>query len=413
MEHLTLFDLNKLVKETLDTNLEPSYWVIAEIGEMRSNQTGHCYLELVEKDDNKVIAKMRGTIWAYTYRNLSTWFEGITGQALRPGLKVLCNVTIQFHELYGLSVNVKDIDANFTLGERAQRRKKIIEQLIADGIFDMNREHKLPVAPQRIAVISSPTAAGFGDFMDQITKNNYGYRFSVKLFKAIMQGDKACESMINAMLQIHNSRESYDALIIIRGGGSQIDLDCFDDYDLASHIAQFSLPVITGIGHERDETIADLVAHTMMKTPTAVAEFLISGIRAFEERLDDSFARIYHYTNQVINLQSQQLNTLGYQLKASAKDKLSSKLNRMDNLNERLKIHALNQLQGHKKRLDLAQKSLDLLNPETILKRGYTLTTVNGKAISNVDIQPGDKMKTVSADKVIISTVETQNTKNG
>lgn len=413
MEHLTLFDLNRLVKETLDSNLEPSYWVVAEIGEMRSNQTGHCYLELVEKADDKVIAKMRATIWAYTYRNLSTWFEGITGQALQPGLKILCNVTIQFHELYGLSANVRDIDANFTLGERAQRRKKIIEQLVEDGVFDMNKSHKLPIVPQRIAVISSPTAAGFGDFMDQITKNSYGYQFKVRLYKAIMQGDKACESMINAMLQIHNSREEYDALIIIRGGGSQIDLDCFDDYNLAAHIAQFILPVITGIGHERDETIADLVAHTMMKTPTAVAEFLISGVRAFEERLDDAFARIFHYTNSVLNLHTQQLSTLGYQLKASAKEKLSARLYRVDHLNERLKIHALNQLQNHQKKLDLAQKSLNLLDPENILKRGYTLTTINGKTISKAEIKPGDKMKTLSAEKIVISIVETQKDKNG
>ncbi|MBL6448943.1 exodeoxyribonuclease VII large subunit [Fulvivirga sp. 29W222] len=413
MEHLTLFDLNKLVKDTLDTNLEPSYWVIAEIGEMRSNQTGHCYLELVEKDNDKVIAKMRATIWAYTYRNLSTWFEGMTGQALQPGLKILCNVVIQFHELYGLSANIKDIDANFTLGERAQRRKKIIEQLISDGVFEMNKTHMLPIVPQRIAVISSPTAAGFGDFMDQVTQNNYGYHFNVKLFKAIMQGDKASESMINAMLQVHNNKEQFDALIIIRGGGSQIDLDCFDDYDLASHIAQFTLPVITGIGHERDETIADLVAHTMMKTPTAVAEFLISGVRAFEERLNDAFAQIYHFSNNVLKLESQRLSTLGYQLKAGAKDKLSSKLYRIDNLKERLKIHTVNQLQNHGKKLDLAQKSLELLNPETILKRGYTLTTVNGKAISKADIKQGDKMKTESAEKIIISTIETQTDKNG
>ncbi|ELR71485.1 Exodeoxyribonuclease VII large subunit [Fulvivirga imtechensis AK7] len=411
MEHLTLFGLNKLIRETLDTQLDPSYWVIAEIGEMRTNQNGHCYLELLEKEDDRVIAKMRGTIWAYTYRNLSTWFEGITGQPLRPGLKVLCNVAVQFHELYSISVNIKDIDANYTLGERAQRRKKIVEQLIKDGVYDMNREHRLPIAPQRIAVISSPTAAGFGDFMDQLHNNSYGYTFHVKLFKALMQGEKACGSMINAMLQVHQGMQDYDALIIIRGGGSQIDLDCFDDYELASHIAQFPLPVITGIGHERDETIADMVAHTRMKTPTAVAEFLISGIRAFEEQLDDYYARIYHHTRNVLNLQNQKLSTLGYHLKAISREKMAQAEYKLNNCTDQLRRGYKDFIASQSRQLDLAEKSLQLLDPQAILRRGYSITTVNGKLLSKSEVKSGDELTTETADKIITSKVESHKDK--
>lgn len=413
MEQLSLFDLNKIVKETLDINLQASYWVVAEIGEMRSNQNGHCYLELVEKENEKVTARLRATIWSYTYRNLSTWFEGITGQPLQSGLKILCNVAVQFHELYGLSANIKDIDANFTLGERAQRRKKIIAQLVDDGVFDMNKELKLPIVPQRIAIITSPTAAGFGDFMEQITQNSNGYRYHVKLFKAIMQGDQACGAIINAMLQVHQSHLNFDTLIIIRGGGSQVDLDCFDDYDLAAHIAQFPLPVITGIGHERDETIADLVAHTRMKTPTAVAEFLISGIKAFEDTLDGHFSRIYHYTNNVLNLQTQRLSTMNYQLKANVSEKLSQERYRLDHLGRNLCNQYINLMTKQSSRLNLAEKSLQLLNPQTILKRGYSITTVNGKSVAKVKIQQGDQLRTETVNKIITSTIETEENKDG
>lgn len=413
MEQLSLIDLNQRVKKTLATNLEPSYWVVAEIGEIRSNQNGHCYLELVEKADDKIIARMRGTIWSYTFRNLSPWFEKITGQQLQSGIKILCNLVVQFHELYGLSANIKDIDATFTLGERAQRRKQIIAQLIDDGVFEMNKELQLPVVPQRIAIITSPGAAGYGDFMDQIRQNSYGYSYQIQLFKATMQGEAACGSIINAMLQVHQDQQNFDALIIIRGGGSQLDLDCFDDYDLAAHIAQFPLPVLTGIGHERDETIADLVAHTQMKTPTAVAEFLISGMNAFERQLDDHFSRIYHYTQNVLNLHAQKLNSLTYQLKANSREKLSQKSYKLDDLTRSLGVYSKNFINNQLSRLDMAEKSLDLLDPKTILKRGYSISTVNGKALSKVTVNSGDILTTETAAQIITSTVETQKNKDG
>ncbi len=411
MEQLSLFELNKLIKTVLDKNLEPSYWVVAEIGEMRTNQSGHCYLELVEKDENKVVAKARATIWSYTYRNLSTWFEGMTGEPLRAGLKILCNVAIQFHELYGMSINIKDIDASFTIGERAKIRKQVIDQLVQDGVFDMNRELPLPLVPQRIAVISSPTAAGFGDFMDQLSGNQYGYEISVQLFKAIMQGDKAAESIISAIHEVHQRMDNFDVLVIIRGGGSQVDLDCFDNYDLASHLAQFPLPVISGIGHERDETVADLVAHTKMKTPTAVAEFIISGINAYERRIEEGFSTIYNFANQQFMSFDQTLDNAALRLKSVTNETHQFLGFKIEELTQKLSRVSDKVLTKNEERLSLAEKSIKLLDPETILKRGYTLTLLNGKRVTKKNIKKGDSIKTLGSDIEITSTVDKINTK--
>jgi len=405
-QQLTLFELNQLIKQTLDANLAPSYWVVAEIGELRTNQKGHCYLELVEKEDDRVIAKSRATIWAYTYRNLSVWFEGMTGKALQPGLKILCNVAIQYHELYGFSLNIKDIDANFTLGERARKRKEIIDQLVADGIFDMNKSLSLPTVPQSIAVISSPTAAGFGDFLNQLENNTGGYFFNVRLFKAVMQGDVASESIIQALHQIHNSSNDFDLVCIIRGGGSQIDLDCFDHYELAAHIAQFPIPVLTGIGHERDETIADLVSHTRLKTPTAVAEFLINGMRIFEENLETYFSQLYHLTTGIINQRSQQIENLKMRIKSGANDLVRQKATRLEHLTDSLKSKTRTSLRSHSKELDSLEKHLDLVNPLNVLKRGFTITLQNGKRLGNKKLKKGEEIETITASQIITSKVD-------
>lgn len=405
-ENLTLFQLNSLIKQTLDAQLDPSYWVVAEIGEMRTNQKGHCYLELVEKEDDRVIAKSRGTIWAYTYRNLSTWFEGMTGKALQPGLKILCNVSIQYHELYGFSLNIKDIDANFTLGERAKKKKEIIDQLVADGIFDMNRSLALPDVPQSIAIISSPTAAGYGDFVNQLAHNQSGYHFDLQLFKAVVQGDGAAESIIEALHQIHMNIDQFHAVCIIRGGGSQVDLDCFDHYELAAHVAQFPIPVLTGIGHERDETITDLVAHTQLKTPTAVAEFLINGMRAFEEELEDRFARLYHLANTYLHQETQQLEHYQHRIKSSSREKLNLSRLKLSHLKDKLKGQMSAIVKTNQNRLANMQKHLELINPLTLLERGYTITLKEGKRLTREEINAGDEIETITLKQVIKSTVK-------
>lgn len=406
MEHLSLFELNKLIKTVLDKNLEPSYWVVAEISEMRTNQSGHCYLELVEKDDSKVVAKTRATIWSYTYRNLSTWFEGMTGEPLRAGLKILCNVAIQYHELYGMSINIKDIDAGFTIGERAKIRQQVIDRLVSDGVFDMNHELPLPLVPQRIAVISSPTAAGFGDFMDQINGNQFDYEIHVELFKSIMQGDKAPESIIQAIHQIHERLEDFDLLVIIRGGGSQVDLDCFDNYDLASHLAQFPIPVVSGIGHERDETVTDLVAHTKMKTPTAVAEFIISGINTYEKKLEEGFSNIYNHAYQKFLYFDQTLSNANIRLRAVANETYQFSNFKLLELQQKLSRVTDKSLNAEVEKLSLMKKSIELLDPQTILNRGYSLTVSNGKRVSKGNIKKGDVIQTLTKDMRISSKIE-------
>ncbi len=405
MDQLRLFELNRLIRDTLDKNLQPAYWVIAEIGEMREAQNGHCYLDLVEKSDDKVIAKIRANIWAYSYRAIASRFESITGESLRSGINVLCQVTVTFHELYGISLNIKDIDASFTLGERARRRQEIIERLKQDGVFEMNKSQVLPLVPQRVAVISSPTAAGYGDFMDQLSHNAFGYRFHTHLYKSTMQGDSAVSSIISSLHQINDVIESYDLVVIIRGGGSQIDLDCFDQYELAAHVAQFPIPVITGIGHDRDETILDLVAHTRVKTPTAAAEFLVSGIRSFEERLLTTYSSISQLANNRVSMEIQRLRTSGHRLENLARQRIASAYRESDKVKAGLRHAALKRMANEKERLALARKSLSLLDPDRILRRGYTITRLNGKAIGTAIPAQGDQLETITSEGQINSTV--------
>ncbi|MCA6074777.1 exodeoxyribonuclease VII large subunit [Fulvivirga sedimenti] len=409
MEHLRLLELNQLIRSTLDNNLEPSYWVVAEVAELRLNQKGHCYLDLIEKEDDRLVARIRATIWAYTFRGLSAWFESITGKPLQNGMTVLCNVSVEYHELYGMSLNIREIDPRFTLGERARKRQEIIERLTREGVVDMNKSVALPVAPLRIAVISSPTAAGFGDFSDQLKNNLYGYAFRTRLFKAVMQGDEAPPSIIDALNRIHNSINSFDVVVIIRGGGAQVDLDCFDTYDLANHVAQFPLPVLTGIGHERDETILDLVAHTRLKTPTAVAEFLIGGVRSYEERMINHFETIAYHAQQRLKYENQRLKNLEYRLKSGVRKVTSQQDLLLEKRSGQLKAAARKFLSMKMERLRIASKSLELVHPDNILKRGYTLTTLNGKSIHQVELKEGDTITTYTINKKINSQITTIN----
>lgn len=430
MDHISLHQLNNIIGDTLKANLEPSYWVVAEIGEMRQTQKGHCYLELVEKEDHTVKAKSRATIWSYTYRNLSVWFEKMTGQALKPGMKILFNATVEFHDVYGLSLNIRDIDANFTLGERARRRTEVLEQLKEDGVYDMNKELPLPIVPQHIAIISSPTAAGYGDFMDQLTKNTYNYHFETELFKATMQGEGAAASIISCLHEIFERIHEFDAIALIRGGGASLDLDCFDDYELASHIAQFPLPVITGIGHERDETVCDLIAHTKMKTPTAVSEFLIAGMRTFEEQLDFHMDKIAEATSNLLvnqsnylerkvmqlqngvqyitNVQERKIDKLLHTLKHSISKDLEQNHLHLDQMEEKLKRSPGKIIQQESNKLDSLEKYFDAINPENILKKGYSISKINGKSIHKLkgNINKGDKMTTITHEDIVTSEVQ-------
>ncbi|HWR99866.1 MAG TPA: exodeoxyribonuclease VII large subunit, partial [Prolixibacteraceae bacterium] len=287
-ERLSLSELNGEVKKVLSANFTAPVWVIAEISEINIHSNGHCYLTLIEKgeSEDRIVAQARATIWSYTFRMLRPFFETTTGQQLTDGIKVLLHVSVEFHEMYGFSLNVRNIDPTYTLGDQARKRREIIQRLTDEGVLTMNKELGLPLVPQKIAVISSSTAAGYEDFMQQLSANARGFHFYTKLFPAMMQGNQSEQSIIDALDRIYPYADFFDLVVIIRGGGSQVDLSCFDNYNVAYHVTQFPLPVLTGIGHEKDDSIVDLVAHTRLKTPTAVAEFILEGAGAFEDRIN-------------------------------------------------------------------------------------------------------------------------------
>jgi exodeoxyribonuclease VII large subunit len=309
-QNITLFELNTKIRDALNEILPETVWVKAEISEMKENRNGHCYMELAERKGNETVARARAIIWSYTYRMLKPYFEASTGRIFTEGLKIMVLVTVDFHPVYGLSLNIKDIEPAYTVGDIALQRKEIIDRLKSERVFDMNKELALPFVPQRIAVISSKTAAGYQDFISHLNNNPRGFKFYTCLFEAYMQGPEAEPSIINALERIYGNEELFDVVAIIRGGGAVADLSCFDSYELALNVTQFPLPVITGIGHEKDDTIIDMVAHTRLKTPTAVAEFFISGAERFYESLMEMKENIVHQSGMAIEAKYDQLGKI-------------------------------------------------------------------------------------------------------
>ncbi|MBN2487090.1 MAG: exodeoxyribonuclease VII large subunit [Bacteroidales bacterium] len=454
MEHapVSLFELNGLVKTLIKNNLH-SYWLTAEISELTVNYSGHCYLEFVQKDEknDRIIARARATIWANTFRMIKPYFETTTARQFSSGIKVMVRVTVEFHEVYGLSLNVLDIEPTYTVGEIAIRRQKIIEKLRSEGVLEMNQGLDIAYIPNRIAVISSKTAAGYEDFFDQLTNNPNKFKFYLKLFPAIMQGNEAENSIIRQLDIIFGNVEKFDAVVIIRGGGAQADLECFNSYWLAYNIAQFPLPVLTGIGHEQDDSVVDMVAHTRLKTPTAVAEYLIdcmsvaeSDLFMVEEQIADiarelvlseksSLKEHAYLLNKAVNVviarENRRLSGVHSNCIAVAKSKISAlkiKLSRSQvYLGEKSKIFILamngkillekNMLRssvkalfaGLKYELGALARESDLNNPMHILKKGYSVTTLNGKAISDSSVlSAGDKIETLFYKGKTISKIE-------
>ncbi|WP_422359027.1 exodeoxyribonuclease VII large subunit [Reichenbachiella sp.] len=405
MNHYSLHEFNLLVKGALSNSLERSYWIIAEIGQINLHGNGHCYLELVEKENNFVKAKSRGTIWANVFREIHPWFVSQTGTELKQGMKVLFNASLEFHEVYGLSLNIRDIDANFTIGERERKKQETLNQLEAEGIIDMNHSLELVLVPQRLAVISSESAAGYEDFINQFESNPYQYQATLDLYPATMQGDSAPQSIIEALHKIHESELGYEAIILIRGGGSKMDLDCFDDYDLCAHLAQFPLPIITGIGHERDQSIADLVAHTRLKTPTSVAEFLIARMLSFESEINQIQESINHQTQELLYRQNEVINQLNFKWQLSVNQILQEHNLRLKQFVQLIEHKPSSILNRQTDNLNHNQKLIDAYNPQNILNKGYSITRLNGKALKNQNLESGDQIETQTASQIIISTV--------
>ena len=397
---LSLSELNEVLKMSIKSAFLDVVWVRAEISELHENRNGHCYLELIEKspENDAIVAKQKATIWKNTYNMLKPYFEESTGMALAVGMKVLLAVEPTFHSVYGLSLEVCDIDPAFTVGDMAMRRAEIIRRLTDEGVVDMNKELEMPIVPQRIAVISSATAAGFGDFCDQLQDNRFGYHFYVKLFAAIMQGERTEQSVITALDQINDHIEMFDAVAIIRGGGATSDLAPFDNYNIALHCAQFPLPIISGIGHQRDDSIVDLVAHTRVKTPTAAAEFLIDCVRQYDERIENAANEVSELVSEIMTENEQNLQRCVSRL-SSAQQQILRQENALSGIVFRLDKSAKNAISSAKNTLSLIEKSLELSDPKTLLNRGYTLTTKNGKIVkSATELKTGETIETHFAD---------------
>ena len=414
--HITLYELNSLVREAIENEMPDEYWVEAELSECRESR-GHCYMELIQKDERTAtpIAKASAKCWATKWMLIRPGFERTTGQQLHAGMKVLLKVYPQFHEAYGFSWIVTDIDPTFTLGDMARKRQEIIRQLKEEGVFDLQKELQLPLFCQHIAVISSQTAAGYGDFCNQLADNPYGFKFQTQLFPAIMQGEGVEQSIIDALENIFlkseacgvRSENSFDCVVIIRGGGATSDMSGFDTLALAENVANFPLPIITGIGHDRDESILDMVSHIRVKTPTAAASLLIDHLKTVLDTINEAQAHITRYAQQKLSTLNTQLSTIAETLPRVFSTVKTRQEARLDAFNSRLPLLLERRLTAERHRLQLIEEKAKSLDPALLLKRGYSITLKDGKSVRDAStLHPGDEIETRLANGLIHSTVQ-------
>lgn len=419
VNHLSLYELNSLVRDVISMSLPDSYWVEAELSEAREGYGGHCYMELIEKDEhsNTPIAKAHASCWRNRWMLLKPQFERVTGQRIHAGMKVLLKVHAQFHENYGFSWIVDDIDPTYTMGDMARKRMEIIQTLKEEGVFDLQKELKLPMFCQRIAVISSATAAGYGDFCNQLADNGYGLQFTTALFAATMQGEGVEQSVISALNRINEEWENWDCVVIIRGGGATSDLSGFDTLALAENVANFPLPIITGIGHERDESVLDMISFQRVKTPTAAAAFLVDRLTEVYARIEDAQEAIVNYVKRRLQVermkferlstqiptlfslvkvrQSNRLDQLLNRLKVKAERIPADGLHRLEMLEARLKEPVARKLERELHRIDMLSQRAIAQDPERLLSRGYSITLKDGKGIKDASqLKSGDEIET-------------------
>lgn len=427
----SLLELNTLVRRTIELGLPGQLWVEAELAEARESR-GHCYMELIQKDDstNTPVARASAKCWRQTWMMLRAHFERTTGQMFHAGMKVRLRVYAQFHEAYGFSWIVTDIDPYFTVGDMARRRQEIVRQLKAEGVFDLNRELDFPMFAQRIAVISSETAAGYGDFCNQLADNDYGFSFTTRLFPAVMQGEQVEQSVIAALDRINRCSDEFDCVVIIRGGGATSDMSGFDTLPLAENVANFPLPVITGIGHNRDESIIDMVAHTRVKTPTAAAALLISRLKATADLIDSCRERVLRAVSRRMETERMRLGRLSERiptlfsvvrtrhesrleimqrrLTAAITRRLTAEHHRVETLTQSLAPLTERHMTAERHRLDMLAQRAKALDPTLLLRRGYSITLHQGRAVRDAgELKPGDEIVTRLATGSITATVTT------
>ena len=414
----TLTELNLDIRQAVEDTMSEEYWVCAEISECHPNRNGHCYIELIDKDSKgRTTARQRAVIWANTYKLLQPYFEKETGQTFGSGITVLVQVSVSYHELYGMSLTIHDINPTYTIGEAARRRARILEQLEAEGTINDNRELPLPLVPQRIAIISSQTAAGYGDFIHQLQTNAYGYTFYPVLFTAAMQGEHTESSVIDALNRINHHIEHFDCVVITRGGGSTSELASFDTYELANNVAQFPLPIVVAIGHERDETVLDYVAAVRVKTPTAAAEWFVERLRLADlaaqaarkeivdlvsnrllienNRLQQLAGSVPYIATQRIHNEALRHQRLAHQVALASNETIARQNNRLELITQLIPGQATARLREEQQRLNNLSHTISLLSPDAVLARGYTLLLHNNKVIRSVDELPTDSPITI------------------
>ena len=441
---LTLYELNSLVRETIELELNREYWVEAEISEAREVR-GHCYLQLVQYDDGGAangndsrnrftqrrtpVAQAAAKCWQSSWQLIRPHFERVTGQQLHAGMKVLLKVYAQFHETYGFSWIITDIDPTYTMGDMARKRQEIIRTLKEEGVFDLNKELALPTFAQRIAVVSSENAAGYGDFVNQLEQNEYGFQFQTRLFPAVMQGEQVETSIIAALDRINQHVDDFDCVVIIRGGGATADLSGFDTLALAENVANFPLPVITGIGHERDESILDMISHTRVKTPTAAAAFLVSHLKEVYDRLVTAqqviistvrnrmevekmrMARLAAHLPALFSLvrtrQEAHLTHLEQQLLNMIRRQIDMGRNKVERQEEQLSRCCERKMLKEHHRMELLSRRMEAVDPKRLLQRGYSITLHHGRSVRDVhQLKPGDEIETRLENGSLVSVVK-------
>jgi exodeoxyribonuclease VII large subunit len=449
LEHISLSQLNGIIREAIEMNFLDEIWLVAEIAEMRVAGAGHCYLDLVERKSNKIVARMRANIWKFQYDRIASSFFSVTGVPLQKGMKVLFSVSISFHVQYGISLVVKNIDPSYSLGDLERKKKEIIKKLSNEGLMGLNSQITLELVPKKIAVISSETAAGYGDFINQINNNSQGFLFETQIFQSVMQGEAVEQSVIGNIDKIEAERV-FDCIVIIRGGGASLDLAGFDNYEIGKKIAQCSLPVLTGIGHERDETIADMVSHTKLKTPTAAAEFLIEKMQSFEDYYLGLKEALVYFTRERVNKNKALLRNLSHETKSgtqkileqnrieltriksqlplvkqnfiwSKKKALKQSINTIRDSKDALftiqkrtlmqaesvlKIIPKQIINKQKSELKLFTKTIQLIHPENVLKRGYAMVYKDNEVVTGKsNLKLGDEVQLKLRDGIVKSKI--------
>ena len=450
----SLSDVAMSLHRIIERTYTRPYYIKAEILKLNYYPySGHCYPELVEREGNTIKTEMRAVIWSANFKDINRRFLQITGEPLKENIRILCLATIQFSPKHGLALHIEDVEPTYTLGEMVRNRQEVIDRLKKEKIFDLNRELTLPLLPKRVAVISVETSKGYSDFMQTLQQNEYGYRFHTELFPSILQGDKAITGITGQLVKIGKRKDDFDVVVIVRGGGGDVGMSCYDDYNLTRAVASFPLPVLTGIGHSTNQSVTDMVAHASFITPTDVAFSLVAAFRRFDEQLGDLMSRIVQRAQLTLSETEQGLvraeTALQYKLPKlldehrnrlaetykelvfKSKEMLVNRQFQLKSIAQEIEKEMKLHLQGAKntlldigerlpranqtmlrKRLDecaLLDEKLRLLSPENILKRGYSITLKNGRAVTQAGaLRPGDRLVTRFYEGEVTSTVESR-----